>query len=75
MGFAIPVESWLKNELKELVHEHLSESSIRAHGLFDYKAVTALKESFFNGRSEKYLKVWYLLMFQMWYKKLFLSAA
>jgi asparagine synthase (glutamine-hydrolysing) len=71
MGFAIPVEQWLKAELKDLVQEHLSESSLRAHGLFNYGAVVKLKEAFFNGHSEKYLKVWYLLMFQMWYKKWF----
>lgn len=71
MGFAIPIEAWLKTELKELVHEHLSASRVQAHGLFNYQAVAALKDAFLGGRSEKYLKIWYLLMFQMWYQKWF----
>lgn len=69
MGFAIPVESWLTNELKDLVQEYLSEKEINQHGLFKYSEVKKLTTEFFNGRTEKYLKVWHLLMFQMWYKK------
>lgn len=71
MGFGIPIESWLGNELKELVKEHLKEESLKAHGLFQAEAVSGLVRDFFNGRTEKYMKVWYLLMFQMWYKQWF----
>jgi asparagine synthase (glutamine-hydrolysing) len=69
MGFAIPIKSWLCNELKELVEEYLSERMLARHGLFNEKEVTGLLRDFFNGSTEKYLKVWYLLMFQMWYSK------
>ncbi|HVG39986.1 MAG TPA: asparagine synthase-related protein, partial [Chitinophagaceae bacterium] len=69
MGFGIPVESWLSNELKELVQEYLSEESLKKHRLFNTVTVQKLVADFFNGRTEKYLKIWYLLMFQMWYQK------
>ncbi|RYF87436.1 MAG: asparagine synthase (glutamine-hydrolyzing) [Chitinophagaceae bacterium] len=69
MGFAIPIVSWLNNELKDLVHEHLNEEAIAAHGLFNASEVSQLVQEFFNGRTERHLKIWYLLMFQMWYKK------
>jgi asparagine synthase (glutamine-hydrolysing) len=68
MGFGIPVESWLGNELKELVKEYLREENLD-HGLFNPKEVNKLVSEFFNGRTEKHLKIWYLLMFQMWYKQ------
>jgi asparagine synthase (glutamine-hydrolysing) len=68
MGFGIPVETWMKNELKDLVKEAFSEKNL-AHGIFDKAAVTKLVNDFLHGRSEKYLKVWYLLMFQLWYQK------
>lgn len=68
MGFGIPVESWLGNELKELVREYLSEENL-SHGLFNPNEVANLVTDFFNGRTEKHLKIWYLLMFQMWYKQ------
>jgi asparagine synthase (glutamine-hydrolysing) len=69
MGFGIPMESWLNNELKDLVKEYLGEESLKVHGLFNIVEVQKLANEFFSGRTEKYLKVWYLLMFQMWYKK------
>jgi asparagine synthase (glutamine-hydrolysing) len=69
MGFGIPIETWLSNELKDLVEEFLDEKSLKAHGLFNVKVIRGIVEDFFNGRKEKYLKVWYLLMFQMWYKQ------
>jgi len=69
MGFGIPVQDWLAKELKPLVEEHLQPAALKDHGLFKEEAVTKLYTEFFNGRTEKYLKIWYLLMFQMWYKK------
>ena len=67
MGFNIPVQSWLTNELKDMVRENLSEASGTSHGLFNNDEVQKLLNDFFKGRTEKYLKIWYLLMFQMWY--------
>ncbi|HEX8331216.1 MAG TPA: asparagine synthase (glutamine-hydrolyzing) [Segetibacter sp.] len=69
MGFGIPVENWLCDELKDLVREYLSEESLKAHGLFNIAEVQKLVNEFFNGRTEKHLKIWYLLIFQMWYKR------
>ena len=69
MGFGIPIESWLGNELKDLVQENLSERNLRNHGLFNVEEVKKIVADFFNGRKEKHLKVWYLLMFQMWYQR------
>ena len=69
MGFGIPMEHWLNHELKSLVLEYLDPKSLASHGLFQEKEVQSIVTEFFNGRKEKHLKVWYLLMFQMWYKQ------
>jgi asparagine synthase (glutamine-hydrolysing) len=69
MGFGIPVGTWLSKELKDLVQEYLSDESLDRHGLFHKAEVRKLVNEFFNGRTEKYLKIWYLLMFQMWYRQ------
>jgi asparagine synthase (glutamine-hydrolysing) len=69
MGFGIPVETWLNNELKGLVQEYLSKDQLNAHGLFNAVEVENIVNDFFDGHKEKYLKVWFLLMFQMWYKQ------
>jgi asparagine synthase (glutamine-hydrolysing) len=69
MGFAIPVEKWLSHELKPLVEEYLSPRMIKQHALFKTDEVEKLCRDFYNGRKEKYLKIWHMLMFQMWYHK------
>lgn len=69
MGFGIPVDTWLSHELKDLVQENLGSAALKMHGLFNEEAVNKLCRDFFAGKREKYLKIWYLLMFQLWYKK------
>jgi asparagine synthase (glutamine-hydrolysing) len=69
MGFGIPMESWLGKELKVMVQEYFSEAKLKEHGLFNVLEVQKIMNDFFNGRTEKHLKIWYLLMFQMWYEK------
>jgi asparagine synthase (glutamine-hydrolysing) len=68
-GFAIPIENWLNNELKPLVMDYLNESKIRQQQIFVPSEVNNIKSEFYNGRKENANKVWYLLMFQMWYEK------
>ena len=71
MGFGIPIDKWLNNELRDIVYENLSYARISEHGLFNYATVDDILGQFYNGRTEKHLQVWYLLMFQMWYKTYF----
>ncbi|MGF7078362.1 asparagine synthase (glutamine-hydrolyzing) [Mucilaginibacter sp. UYCu711] len=67
MGFGIPIEKWLNNELKSLVFENLNKDKLNQHGLFSVIDVENILNQFYSGRTEKHLQVWYLLMFQMWY--------
>ena len=69
MGFGIPVEKWLEDELKDLLREYLSSQYLDKHRLFKTEYIQNLTHTFFNGRTDLYLKIWYLLMFQMWYQK------
>lgn len=69
MGFAIPVESWLQHELKDLVKVYLSKAQLEKHGLFRVQEVQNIVADFYWGHMEKTNKIWYLLMFQMWYEK------
>jgi asparagine synthase (glutamine-hydrolysing) len=65
MGFGVPIEKWLKNELKDYVEDYLSE---KYNEIFDGKELTRIKKLFFDGKMN-YQIIWNLLMFQMWYKK------
>jgi asparagine synthase (glutamine-hydrolysing) len=69
MGFAIPLALWMNNELKDMVNSYINEKSIKEQGLFNWDAVNRLKIAFFSGKTEYDFKLWYLLMFQMWYER------
>ena len=42
MGFGVPLASWLRNELRSLVHDTLTDQTFRDRGLFDPDAVAQL---------------------------------
>ena len=65
-GFAIPLDSWLRNELKEVVMDHLSEGRIRSQGIFDWKVVSQLTKEFYAGDSRLKSPLWFLCAFEMW---------
>jgi len=69
MGFAIPIAKWLKNELRDHVEEYLNEDRIEKQGIFNWGFITKLKMDFYKGRKEYDSKLWYFLMFQMWYER------
>ena len=69
MGFAIPIENWLKKDLKEKVFYYLSDEKIVEQNIFELITVQKLKLDFYSGKKEYANKIWYLLMFQIWYAK------
>jgi asparagine synthase (glutamine-hydrolysing) len=69
MGFAIPIEDWLTHDFKEQVNHYLREEKLKRQNIFNPDAIKELKTSFFSGKRELSVKIWYLLMFQMWYEK------
>ena len=69
MGFGIPIASWLQNDLKPFVEEYFDEKFIEQQNIFNNQEVQKIRRSFYQGKVERAEKLWYLLMFQMWYKK------
>lgn len=69
-GFGLPINSWLRKDLKELVENHLSREKINQTNIFHYAYVRKLKDDFFRRKNNDY-RVWNLLVFQMWFEKNF----
>lgn len=69
MGFGIPIADWLQNDLKHFVDQYFDESFISKQDIFDKEEVKRIKKSFYQGKVERAEKIWFLLMFQMWYDK------
>ncbi|MGC4100303.1 asparagine synthase (glutamine-hydrolyzing) [Ferruginibacter sp.] len=68
-GFGIPISHWLENELKPFVNAYFDESFVQKQGIFNNEEVQKMRTSFYMGKKEKAEKIWFFLMFQMWYDK------
>lgn len=69
MGFGVPVYKWLRNELKYYADEYMSDAAFATHGLFKKEGVQHIVNRFYLGDRNYNNLFWFLLMFQMWYKK------
>ena len=68
-GFGIPLSYWLRNDLKPLCDELLSETSLSKHRFFNYTFVKELKENHYSKKANNRKLLWNLMIFQMWYNK------
>jgi len=69
MGFAIPIAKWLNEDLRDYVETYICKDKIEEQGFFNWEYISSIKDAFYSGRKEYDTKIWYILMFQMWYDK------
>ena len=69
MGFGVPVFTWLRNDLKYYADEYMSDVAFARHGLFKKEGLQHIINRFYKGDRNYNNIFWYLLMFQLWYKK------
>jgi asparagine synthase (glutamine-hydrolysing) len=69
MGFGIPISGWLQNDLKPFVDKYFDEQFIKKQNIFNNHVIQSIKSSFYHGKIERAEKIWYILMFQMWYDR------
>jgi len=65
-GFGIPLEDWLRTDLKELTNEYLAPDRIRNAGIMDWKLVCQLVKNFYAGDADLTSPLWFVLAFEMW---------
>jgi len=66
-GFTLPLDKWLRNELKPIVNKYISLDQLD-ESIFNIKEVLDIKDRFFNGESLEN-HVWLILNYQMWKEK------
>jgi len=67
-GFQIPVAQWLRGRMRPLMEDLLSESTLKAQGIFNHQAVRALMDEHASGRADLRKPLWTLLVFQLWWR-------
>lgn len=64
-GFTLPFDMWLKEDLKTLMDELLSEEVVNKRGFFNYQEVQHIKNLYQAGKIH-YSKPWLLMMTELW---------
>lgn len=68
MGFAIPIEKWVRGELREIIADTLLDHQCLNRGLFNRNYVEKLLQSQNEGGNFANL-IWPLFMFELWANK------
>lgn len=68
-GFNVPIEIWMRRELKHKTDKYLHRSRIKREGIFSPEYVTYLKNYYLSGASPDFLQVWHIIMFEMWFER------
>lgn len=67
-GFALPLERWMKNDLREMVRDTLLDKRARERGLFEPKVVSELVDTLdtFHAATDR---LWTLLVLELWFRE------
>jgi len=71
MGFGVPVERWLKNELRDFFEDTFSQhaSGDDIWKILNKTEVENLKKEYLDGKLEYFERLWFVFFFMAWYKR------
>jgi asparagine synthase (glutamine-hydrolysing) len=67
-GFAVPIGTWFRGELREFLSDHLQAARVASAGLVEQGAVTRLMAEHAAGTDRTH-ELWTLLMLELWYRE------
>jgi asparagine synthase (glutamine-hydrolysing) len=67
-GFGMPLEHWMRREMKEDLPRLLLEPRTLQRGYFNPESVRSLLEEHFQGRRDHSGRIWLLLVFELWHR-------
>jgi asparagine synthase (glutamine-hydrolysing) len=71
MGFNPPLPQWINGELRPVIQQFLSPAAIERRGIFRADAVQKLLRDHEENRRDNALKIWALLMIEVWQRMYF----
>ncbi|UCN01135.1 asparagine synthase (glutamine-hydrolyzing) [Sulfurimonas sp. SWIR-19] len=69
MGFGIPMFEWFGGDLKELFEKNFTDEMFDKHHLFNKQYIQKEYQKLNINKALNINKLWFILVFQLWYKK------
>jgi asparagine synthase (glutamine-hydrolysing) len=67
-GFAVPVGAWFRGNLRELFNDVLLSPRARQRGYFEPRFIERIVREHVSGRREHTLRLWALVVFELWHR-------
>ena len=67
-GFTVYYDSWMKNDLKELVYAQINEERLKKDNIFNTYNIIRIRDNFYNGNNNYKTRLWRIFLFQLWYE-------
>lgn len=69
MGFGLPMERWMRMELKDLMTTVVSENNLDKHGIFNTQRALHMRNQYLAGKPVEFERLHFLFLFQLWYDR------
>ena len=69
VGFAVPIDKWLRGDLREWAEDLFDEQKIKEDGFFNSKIISDKWNQHLSGKKNWDQQLWGVLMFQSWLRK------
>lgn len=67
-GFGVPIQNWLRYNLKERLYEVSETEFLETQGLFNSDYIHQIIDNHISGKEDRFSELWAFLVFQSWYK-------
>jgi asparagine synthase (glutamine-hydrolysing) len=64
----VPMKVWMRNQLREFIHDTLTEQTIKTRGLFRVDAVKRLFQEHAQETQDASNKIFVMLMLELWFQ-------
>jgi asparagine synthase (glutamine-hydrolysing) len=65
--FIAPLKIWFREEMRNLLIDHVNRETLERQGVFNADAVLKMRDQYLQGESVSHQKIWNILLFQIWY--------